>query len=111
MLNERLRRSVSHGRNQHHLRRQNRRNCCQSKPALTLIAKLPFTVPIRWEQGLYDQEDMWGAIHSYCALKGDPKASSLNFLVMGPCFHSQINRQGRALGPFAIWSFESTRHL
>jgi uncharacterized protein len=29
-----------------------------------LIAKLPLTVPIMWEQGLYDQEDMWGAIHS-----------------------------------------------
>jgi putative CocE/NonD family hydrolase len=71
-----------------------------------LIAKLPLTVPIMWEQGLYDQEDMWGAIHSYRALKGDPKASSLNFLVMGPWFHSQINRQGRALGPF-VWATDT----
>jgi putative CocE/NonD family hydrolase len=71
-----------------------------------LIAKLPLTVPIMWEQGLYDQEDMWGAIHSYRALKGDPKASSLNFLVMGPWFHSQINRQGRALGPF-VWAMDT----
>ena len=22
-----------------------------------------------WEQGLWDQEDMWGAIHAYLALK------------------------------------------
>jgi uncharacterized protein len=71
-----------------------------------LIAKLPLTVPTMWEQGLYDQEDMWGAIHSYRALKGDPKASSLNFLVMGPWFHSQINRQGRALGPF-VWGTDT----
>jgi putative CocE/NonD family hydrolase len=71
-----------------------------------LITKLPLTVPIMWEQGLYDQEDMWGAIHSYRALKGDPKASSLNFLVMGPWFHSQINRQGRGLGPF-IWATDT----
>jgi putative CocE/NonD family hydrolase len=59
-----------------------------------------------WEQGLYDQEDMWGAIHSYRALKNDPKASSLNFLVMGPWFHSQINRQGRGLGPF-VWATDT----
>ncbi len=71
-----------------------------------LIAKLPLTVSTMWEQGLYDQEDMWGAIHSYRALKADPKASSLNFLVMGPWFHSQINRQGRALGPF-VWATDT----
>ncbi|MBV9763362.1 MAG: CocE/NonD family hydrolase [Acidobacteriaceae bacterium] len=71
-----------------------------------LIAKVPLTVPTMWEQGLYDQEDMWGAIHSYRALKGDPKASSLNFLVMGPWFHSQINRQGRAMGPF-LWATDT----
>jgi putative CocE/NonD family hydrolase len=35
-----------------------------------LIAKLPITVPTMWVQGLYDQEDMWGAIHSYRALQG-----------------------------------------
>jgi putative CocE/NonD family hydrolase len=71
-----------------------------------LIAKLPPTVPTMWEQGLYDQEDMWGAIHSYRALKRDPKAGSLNFLVMGPWFHSQINRQGRGLGPF-VWGADT----
>ena len=39
-----------------------------------LIAKLPLTVPTMWEQGLYDQEDMWGAIHSYRALQGKANA-------------------------------------
>ena len=42
---------------------------------------------------------MWGAIHSYRALeavhKNDP-----NYLVMGPWFHCQINREGRSLGPY-----------
>lgn len=71
-----------------------------------LIAKLPLTVPIMWEQGLYDQEDMWGAIHSYRALQGKPNANEMNFLVMGPWFHSQINRQGRALGPF-VWATDT----
>ena len=72
-----------------------------------LIAKLPLTVPTMWEQGLYDQEDMWGAIHSYRALKSKSNASGMNFLVMGPWFHSQINRQGRALGPF-VWATDTT---
>ena len=71
-----------------------------------LIAKLPITVPTMWEQGLYDQEDMWGAIHSYSALRGKPNASTMNFLVMGPWFHSQINRQGRGLGPF-VWATDT----
>jgi hypothetical protein len=71
-----------------------------------LIAKLPITVPTMWEQGLYDQEDMWGAIHSYRALQGKANASGMNFLVMGPWFHSQINRQGRGLGPF-LWATDT----
>src|SRR5271170_8313354 len=72
-----------------------------------LISKLPLTVPTMWEQGLYDQEDMWGAIHSYRALQGKPNANGMNFLVMGPWFHSQINRQGRALGPF-LWATDTS---
>jgi putative CocE/NonD family hydrolase len=71
-----------------------------------LLAKLPLTVPTMWEQGLYDQEDMWGAIHSYRALQGKPNAGSMNYLVMGPWFHSQINRQGRAMGPF-VWATDT----
>jgi hypothetical protein len=71
-----------------------------------LIAKLPLTVPTMWEQGLYDQEDMWGAIHSYRAWEPKDTANNMNFLVMGPWFHSQINRQGRALGPF-VWATDT----
>jgi putative CocE/NonD family hydrolase len=71
-----------------------------------LIAKLPITVPTMWEQGLYDQEDMWGAIHSYRALWGKSNSSTMNFLVMGPWFHSQINRQGHGLGPF-VWATDT----
>jgi len=64
-----------------------------------LLAKNPSNVPTIWEQGLWDQEDMWGAIHSYEALKAAGKAGN-NFIVMGPWRHSQINREGRSLGPF-----------
>ncbi|HEY1766116.1 MAG TPA: CocE/NonD family hydrolase [Terracidiphilus sp.] len=64
-----------------------------------LIAKVPLKVPVLWEQGLWDQEDMWGANHSYAAVEPKDKNNDMNFLVMGPWFHSQINRLGWNLGP------------
>jgi putative CocE/NonD family hydrolase len=64
-----------------------------------LIAKVPLKVPVLWEQGLWDQEDMWGANHSYAAVEPKDTNNDKNFLVMGPWFHSQINRPGWKLGP------------
>lgn len=64
-----------------------------------LLAANPSNVPTIWEQGLWDQEDMWGTIHSWEALKAAGHLSN-NWLVMGPWRHSQINREGRSLGPF-----------
>lgn len=71
----------------------------QSQALDKLIAKTPLTVPTMWEQGEWDQEDMWGAIHAYRAWEPEDKHHTMNYLVMGPWFHSQINRQGRGLGP------------
>ena len=64
-----------------------------------LLAANPSNVPTIWEQGLWDQEDMYGAITAWEALKAKGKTGN-NFLVMGPWRHSQINREGRSLGPF-----------
>ena len=64
-----------------------------------LIAANPSNVPTIWEQGLWDQEDMYGAIIAWEALKKAGKMGN-NHLVMGPWRHSQINREGRELGPF-----------
>ncbi|MFC6646572.1 CocE/NonD family hydrolase [Granulicella cerasi] len=72
-----------------------------------LIEKMPLTVPTLWEQGLYDQEDMWGAIHSYRAWEPKDKANNMNFITMGPWFHSQVNRPGFGLGPMT-WSGDTT---
>lgn len=63
-----------------------------------LLAANPSNIPTLWEQGLWDQEDMYGAIITWEALKAKGKTGN-NFLVMGPWRHSQINREGRALGP------------
>ena len=79
----------------------------QSQALDKLIVKRPLTVPTMWEQGLWDQEDMWGAIHSYRALKAAGASDAMNHLVMGPWFHSQINREGRALGPLT-WATDTT---
>jgi len=64
-----------------------------------MLAANPSNVPTIWEQGLWDQEDMYGAITSWEALKAKGKTGN-NFLVMGPWRHSQINRVGYELGPF-----------
>ena len=63
-----------------------------------LIADKPCRVPTMWEQGLWDQEDMWGAIHSWTALKAKGCQAN-NYLVMGPWRHSQANYDGSHLGP------------
>jgi putative CocE/NonD family hydrolase len=79
----------------------------QSQALDHLLAQHGLSVPTMWEQGLWDQEDMWGAIHTYRALKAKGTPANLNYLVMGPWFHSQVNREGRALGPL-VWATDTT---
>jgi hypothetical protein len=64
-----------------------------------IIAAQPLKVPTMWIQGLWDQEDMWGAIHSYLAAEPQDAANNMNFLVMGPWRHSGVNYDGSSLGP------------
>ena len=63
-----------------------------------LVAERPSAVPTMWIQGLWDQEDMWGAVHSWGALKAAGQGDH-NYLVMGPWRHSQVNYDGASLGP------------
>src|SRR6202171_110811 len=62
-----------------------------------LVAQHPSQVPAMWLQGLWDQEDMWGAIHCYQALKAKGQVDH-NYLVMGPWRHSQVNYDAYNLG-------------
>jgi len=64
-----------------------------------VMASTPLKVPTMWLQGLWDQEDMWGAIHSYPAMEAKDEHNDKNFLVMGPWRHSQVNYDGTSLGP------------
>ena len=63
-----------------------------------IMARQPLTVPTMWLQGLWDQEDMWGAIHSYMALEPKDKNNDKNYLVMGPWRHSGVKYDGSSLG-------------
>ena len=63
-----------------------------------VMAKQALTVPVMWIQGLWDQEDMWGAIHSYLAVEPKDSDNRKNYLVMGPWRHSQVNYDARNLG-------------
>jgi len=62
------------------------------------MAKTELKVPTMWLQGLWDQEDMWGAVHSYAAMEPRDTGNTLNYLVMGPWRHSQVNYDGSSLG-------------
>ncbi|UYY59596.1 CocE/NonD family hydrolase [Sphingomonas sp. S2-65] len=62
-----------------------------------LLAKNPSNVPTLWEQGLWDQEDMYGAIHAFEELQKTGQANN-NFLIMGPWRHSGFNYNGSSLG-------------
>lgn len=63
-----------------------------------VVAAHPSSVPTMWLQGLWDQEDMYGAITTWEALRKKGLGAN-NHLVMGPWFHSQINRAAENLGP------------
>ena len=48
------------------------------------MAAQPLQVPVMWLQELWDQEDLWGAIHCYEAVEPKDAANDKNYLVMGP---------------------------
>ena len=72
-----------------------------------VLAKTALKVPTMWEQGLWDQEDMWGGIHSYEAWEPKDQTNTMNYLVMGPWRHSQVNYDGYNLGPLR-WNGNTT---
>src|ERR1700761_7834164 len=56
----------------------------QSQGLDKLIGKTPLTVPTMWLQGLWDQEDMYGANHAYKLWEPQDKNNDKNYLVIGP---------------------------
>ena len=64
-----------------------------------ILARLPLTVPTMYVTSLWDQEDMYGGIHTYEATEPKDSGNDRNFLVLGPWRHSGVNYDGTTLGP------------
>ncbi len=64
-----------------------------------LLARKPLTVPTIIVGSLWDQEDMYGAAHTYAALEPKDTNNDKLSLVLGPWRHSGVNYDGSSLGP------------
>ncbi len=69
-----------------------------------LLATQPLTVPTMLVHSLWDQEDIYGAMAVYKALKDKPEAKQNLFLVMGPWHHGQEIESAESLGPIKFRS-------
>jgi len=64
-----------------------------------ILATQPLKVPTLWVGALWDQEDIYGAIHAYAAVEPKDTGNDMNFLALGPWRHSGVNYEQRQLGP------------
>jgi putative CocE/NonD family hydrolase len=64
-----------------------------------VLAAQPLKVPVMLVHSLWDQEDIYGAIAVYKAIKPKDTANDKVFLVMGPWHHGQEIGDGNTLGP------------
>ena len=63
-----------------------------------LLAARPLQVPVMLVHSLWDQEDIYGAMAVYKAIKPKDTANDKVFLVMGPWHHGQEIQDGSSLG-------------
>ncbi len=63
-----------------------------------ILAAQPLKVPVMLVHSLWDQEDIYGDIAVYKAIKAKDTNNDKVFLVLGPWHHGQEIREGSALG-------------
>ena len=63
-----------------------------------ILAREPLTVPVMLVHSLWDQEDIYGAIAVYKAIKPKDTTGDKVYLVMGPWHHGQEIDEGSTLG-------------
>ncbi|HKD16767.1 MAG TPA: CocE/NonD family hydrolase [Thermoanaerobaculia bacterium] len=63
-----------------------------------LLAKEPLKVPVMLVHSLWDQEDIYGAMSVYRAIKPKDTGNDMVYLVMGPWCHGQSIHEGSSLG-------------
>ena len=69
-----------------------------------VLANQPLTVPVMLVHSLWDQEDSYGALAVYSAIKPKDTRGDMVKLVMGPWFHGQEIGDGSALGAIRFGS-------
>ena len=69
-----------------------------------LLAKEPLNVPVMLVHSLWDQEDSYGAIAVYKAMKPKDTANSMVKLVLGPWHHGQEIEDASSLGALTFGS-------
>jgi uncharacterized protein len=75
----------------------------QSQAMDKLLAKEPVSVPVMLVHSLWDQEDIYGAVHVFAAIKPNDIDHKV-FLVLGPWFHHQARLDGSAIGAIKFGS-------
>jgi putative CocE/NonD family hydrolase len=73
-----------------------------------ILAAQPLAVPVMLVHGLWDQEDIYGAIAVYKAIEPKDTANDKVFLVMGPWYHGQQIEDASALGALK-WGSDTGR--
>ncbi|MGO4885145.1 MAG: CocE/NonD family hydrolase [Bryobacteraceae bacterium] len=69
-----------------------------------VLAKEPLTIPVMLVDSLWDQEDIYGAMAVYKAIKPKDTNNDKVFLVLGPWHHGQEIGDGSTLGPLHFGS-------
>jgi putative CocE/NonD family hydrolase len=69
-----------------------------------VLAAQPLKVPVMLVHSLWDQEDSYGALAVYAAIKPEDSGGNLVKLVMGPWYHGQEIEEGSALGAIRFGS-------
>ena len=69
-----------------------------------ILAAQPLAVPVMLVHGLWDQEDIYGAIAVYKAIEPKDAANDKVFLVMGPWYHGQQIEDASSLGALKFGS-------
>jgi putative CocE/NonD family hydrolase len=69
-----------------------------------LLAKEPLKVPVMLVHSLWDQEDIYGALAVYRAIKPKDSSGDMVKLVMGPWHHGQEIDEGSSLGAIRFGS-------
>ena len=69
-----------------------------------ILAAQPLKVPVMLVAGLWDQEDIYGAIAVYKAIKTKDTGNDKVFLTLGPWYHGQQIHEGSNLGAIKFGS-------